>query len=144
MSNLISLESCSFILNGLTVSGWSDDTDAFSPPNIEALAEKIGADGKMVVTSTGNKGGDLTIKLLPNSHTAKILMNAFSAQLAGAAVEWHGLFKDHRNGVLITFLKGWLKSAPSGVQIGKGQVGNLEFVFTFERIIPDYSGALFL
>lgn len=144
MSNVISLESCSFILNGLTVSGWSDDTDAFMPPAIEGLSEKVGADGKMVVTSSGNKGGPLTIKLLPNSRTAKQLMNAFSAQQVGATIEWNGIFKDHRNGYLITFLRGYIKSAPTGASMGKGAIGNLEFTFVFERIIPDYTGVLFL
>lgn len=137
----MSLEQNTVVLNGHTVGGWSDDADAFSTPDVELLATKIGADGKMVVSSTGNKGGEVMIKLLANSKSAKFFMNVVTAQLVGGSVQWNGLYRDSRNGINVLLNQGYLTTAPLGPKIGKGDVANMEFVFTFERIIPDYSGA---
>ena len=62
-----SLEQTTVTLNGHTVTGWSDDTDALSLPSIDLSNVKRGASGEMVATTTGEKGGPVTIKLLPNS-----------------------------------------------------------------------------
>lgn len=144
MADVISLESFTLNLNGIEVDGWADDADAFTPPTVDSLAERVGADGKMVVVATGNKGGEVIVKLMPNSRAGKQIMNAYAAQVAGVVLQWNGIGMDHRNNVVTSFIGGYLKRATTGPTMGKGAVGNFEFTFVFEKIIPDYSGALFL
>jgi len=140
---MFSLEQSTLNLNGHNVTGWSDDTDALSFPSIDIATSKRGADGKKVSSSTGEKGGAVTIKLLANSKSTKFLMNAVTAQLNGSAVSWNGLFRDPVNGVSVAMTNGTLQNVPLGQTMGKGDVSNKEFVIDFELVIPDYSGANF-
>lgn len=137
-----SLEQVALVLNGHTVTGYGDDTDALSLPNIDLANVVRGADGKMVSVSTGDKGGPLVIKLLPNSPSVAFFMNAVTAQLNGASVKWNGLIRDSINQVNVALYNGTLSNAPLGQTMGKGDAGNREFTFEFERITPDYLTAL--
>jgi len=140
---MFSLEQSTLNLNGHNVTGWSDDTDALSFPSIDIATSKRGADGKKVSSSTGEKGGPVTIKLLANSKSTKFLMNAVTAQLNGAAVSWNGIFRDPVNGVSVAMTNGTLQNVPLGQTMGKGDVANKEFTIDFELVVPDYSGANF-
>lgn len=133
-----SLEQVSVNLNGHTVTGWSDDTDALSLPNIDLANIVRGADGQMTSTSTGEKGGPVILKLLPNSPSTKFFMTAVAAQQNGAAVKWNGLIRDSINQINVALINGTLQNAPLGQTIGKGESANREFTIEFERIIPDY------
>lgn len=138
-----SLEGSSFILNGHTVVGWSDDADALSMPNVDLANVTRGAGGTMVSTSTGEKGGPVIIKLLPNSPSAVFFMNALAAQQNGASVKWAGVYRDPLNGVVVAVAGGVLTNGPLGQTMGKGETANREFTFEFERITPDYLAANF-
>lgn len=138
-----SLEQSSLVLNGHTVTGWSDDADALSMPNVDLANVVRGADGGMVSTSTGDKGGPVIIKLRPNSPSTAFFMNAVTAQQNGAAVKWNGLYRDPLNQVVVALAGGVLTNAPLGQTMGKGETGNREFTFEFERITPDYQAANF-
>jgi len=133
-----SLEQVSVVLNGHTVTGWSDDTDALSLPNIDLANVVRGADGKMVSASTGDKGGPVVLKLLPNSPSVKFFMAAVAAQLNGANIVWQGIIRDSINQVNVALINGVLQNGPLGQTLGKGEAGNREFTIEFERIIPDY------
>ena len=137
-----SLEQVSLILNGHTVTGYSDDTDALSLPNIDIANVVRGADGKMVAVSTGDKGGPLVIKLLPNSPSVSFFMNVAVAQMNGAAVKWYGIIRDSINQTNTVLFKGTLSNVPLGQTMGKGVAGTREFTIEFERITPDYLTAL--
>lgn len=138
-----SLEQTVVVINGHTFTGFSDDTDAISFPNIDLATVVRGADGKMVAVSTGDKGGPFLIKLLPNSPSVKFMMNAVSAQLAGGSVKWNGIVRDALNQVNFALVNGTLTNAPVGQSIGKGSAKNAEFTIEFERILPDYLAATF-
>ena len=138
-----SLEQTTVILNGHTVTGWSDDADALSIPDIDISAIKRGADGKMVAASTGEKGGPVIIKLLANSPSVKFFQNIATAQLGGAAVVWAGIVRDAISGINVALLNGVLTHAPLGPTMGKGDIANREYTIEFESIIADYSGANF-
>lgn len=138
-----SLEQITVILNGHTVKGFSDATDAFSVPTVTFANVVRGADGRMVSVSTGDKGGPLVIKLLPNSPSVPFFMNAISAQLLGASITWYGLYRDSQNGISVGFTNGVLQIGPVGQTLGKGAAANQEFTFEFERIIPSYLAANF-
>ena len=140
---MFSLEQCTLNLNGVDITGWSDDTDALSFPNVDIATSKRGADGKKVTSSTGEKGGPVVIKLLANGKSTKFLMNAVTAQLNGSAVSWNGFFRDPVNGVTVAMTNGTLQNVPLGQTMGKGDVANKEFTIDFELVVPDYSGANF-
>jgi len=138
-----SLEQTVVILNGHAVTGWSEDADALSLPDIDISAVKRGADGKMVAASTGDKGGPVIVKLLANSPSVKFFQNIATSQLAGASVVWNGIIRDAINGINVALVNGILTHAPLGPTIGKGDVANREYTIEFESIIADYSGANF-
>ena len=135
------LEQTSVIINGHTFTGWSDDADALSLPDLELANVVRGADGKMVAVSTGNKGGPVIIKLLATSPSTKFMMNMVAAQMNGAGVSWNGIIRDSINQIAVTLVKGTLTLAPSGPTIGKGEVKNAEFTIEFEKTIPVYIAA---
>ncbi len=138
-----SAEQTVVVINGHTFTGFSDDTDAISFPNIDLANVVRGADGKMVAVSTGDKGGPFILKLLPNSPSVKFMMNSVAAQLHGGAVKWNGIVRDALNQVNFALINGTLTNAPVGQTIGKGEAKNAEFTIEFERITPDYLASTF-
>lgn len=138
-----SIENVSVVLNGHTVQGWSDDADALSLPNIDLANVVRGADGGMVSTSTGEKGGPVIFKLRPNSPSTAFFMNALAAQQNGASVSWNGLIRDSQNQTNAILTNGVLMNGPLGQTMGKGSTANREFTFEFELVVPDYSAAAF-
>ena len=71
-----SLQDVTFILNGHTVEGWSEDTDALTLPDaFEFASVRRGATGDMAAFSTGDRGGPVTLKLMPNSPSVPFFMN---------------------------------------------------------------------
>ena len=138
-----SLEQTSVIINGHAITGWSDDTDALTMPDIDIATIKRGADGKMIASSTGEKGGPVTFKLLANSPSVKFFQNLVSAQLRGAGVKYNGLIRDPINGINTVLSGGILSHAQLGQTMGKGDVANKEITIEFETITADYSGANF-
>lgn len=138
-----SLEKSVLQLNGHTFSGWSDDSDALGFEAVELASVKRGADGKMVATSTGAKGGPVTLKLLPNSSSAKFMQSSASSVQKGTKIIWSGTFRDAENGVTAKLENGILTKYPPLPTLGKGSVGNMEYVIEFETIEPDYTAASF-
>ena len=138
-----SLERCEFQLNGHTVVGWSDDAEALILPDVDLANIIRGADGKMTSTSSGEKGGPVIIKLLPNSPSVPFFLNAVLAQQNGASVVWAGIFRDPVTKITIAFVKGVLQHGPLGQTIGKGATKPLEFTIEFEKVLPDYSAVNF-
>lgn len=139
-----SLEQSVLTLNSHTFTGWSDDTDALLfPEEVELAIAKRGADGRMVTVSTGNKGGPVTIKLLPNSPSTKFMRQQATAIKNGAVVKFEGSFRIPNLGVSFSLVNGTLTVAPLGKTIGKGEVSNDMYTIEFERIDDDYGGANF-
>lgn len=138
-----SLEQVAVSLNGHTVTGWGDDTDGLSIPDVDLASVVRGADGKMVSVGTGNKGGAVVYKLLANSRSTKFLMNAVAAQLNGISVKWFCVVKDSVNQTLVTMTNGTLSNAPLGQTLGKGAAGNRNFTIEYETITPVYLAATF-
>ena len=136
-----SLEQIAVVINGHTVTGWGDDTDALSLPNIDLASVIRGAGGKMISVSTGEKGGPVIFKLLPNSPSTKFFMNAIAAQNSGASMKWNGSIRDSVNQVNIILSNGTLTNGPLGQTIGKGAAANREFTIEFETVTPDYMAA---
>ena len=142
-----SLQDVTVILNGHTVegeqtiSGWSEDTDALTLPDaFEFASVRRGATGDMAAFSTGDRGGPVSLKLLPNSPSVPFLMNQVTRILVERAkVIWDGSVKHSRTGASVTLKRGILISGPVWYTMGKGEVSNLTFTWEFEDIIPDFA-----
>ena len=93
-----SLQDVTVILNGHTVDGeqiirgWSEDTDALTLPDaFEFASVRRGATGDMAAFSTGDRGGPVTLKLLPNSPSVPFFMTQVTRILVERAVViWDG------------------------------------------------------
>ena len=142
-----SLQDVTVILNGHTVEGeqtirgWSEDTDALTLPDaFEFASVRRGATGDMAAFSTGDRGGPVTLKLLPNSPSVPFFMNQVTRILVERAeVIWDGSVKHSRTGASVTLKRGILISGPLWYTMGKGEAGNLTFNWEFEEIIPDFA-----
>lgn len=136
-----SLEQVAVYLNGHTITGWSDDTDGLSLPDVDLATIVRGADGKMVAVSTGNKGGPVVFKLVANSPSVKFFFNAVAAQLKGSPITWECVVRDSLTQTTVTMTKGTITNAPLGQTLGKGAAGNRNFTIEFETITPDYQAS---
>ncbi len=140
----ISLEGTTVELNGHIVQGWSDDSDALMMPDAFELATvRRGATGDMATFSTGDKGGPISIKLLPTSPSLPFFMQQLAVQLNGGAVVWDGKITNSQSGFGFTLERGVMTAGPLGQTMGRGEVANDTFTFEFERIIPDYAKVQF-
>jgi hypothetical protein len=138
-----SLQASTIILNGYEFTGWSSDTDGLTLPEIELAKTERGADGKMIATATGDKGGSVVFKLLANSPTTKFLQNIIAQkQTYGAIVLFSGTF-NFNTGIRTVVSKGVLTKGPAGPTLGKGQTKAHEFTMDFESIISEYLTANF-
>ena len=141
---IISLEGTTVELNGHVVQGWSDDSDALMmPDSFELASVRRGATGEMAAFSTGDKGGPVSVKLLPNSPSLPFFMQQLATQLNGAGAVWDGNIKNSQAGFGFTLVRGVMVSGPLGQTMGSGEVANATFTFEFERIIPDYDKVQF-
>ena len=131
--------------NGLDILGWSEDSAALTlPDSFEFASVRRGASGDMAAFSTGDKGGPVSLKLLPNSPSVPFLMQQVTLILQeDAVVVWHGNVKHTKSGISVALERGILVSGPLWYTMGKGEVGNLTFTWEFEQIIPKFDGVSF-
>ena len=144
MSLFASIEHTRFELNGHRVQGWSEDGDSLMMPDVELATIQRGADGKMMAISTANRGGPITIKLLPNSLSTKFFMQQAAVLQRGGRVVFSGSIVNQQTGVSVHELRnGVMTTWPLGQTQGKGEAAAREFVFEFETITVNYDAADF-
>ena len=144
MSLHFSAEHTTLILNDHRVVGFSADADAISFPDLELAQVERGADGLMVVSSTGNKGGQFIIKLMPNSPSTQFFMQQITQIQRGAAIEFGGTINNEVVRVSGRLDRGAIITGPAGQTIGKGSAAAREFIFEFETLLSNYDGANFV
>ena len=97
-----------------TLEGFSGDSDAFSMPEINRITEgTTGADGRIIYSSTGIKGGEVSLKFLANSKSVKPLEEIHAALNAFVDPKfylWKLTFTDPINDITIGFFEGVLKT----------------------------------
>ena len=136
------LANVTMVLSGHEVRGWSEDTDALMLPDaFEVATVRRGGTGDMAVFSTGDRGGPVTIKLLPHSPSANFFSEQLNRVKNGTVVVWDGSIHDSQTGVRVTLSGGQLVSGRLGPTVGKGEAANFEFTFEFTDIDTDYSAA---
>ena len=123
------------------IRGWSEDTDALTLPDaFEFASVRRGATGQMAAFSTGDRGGPVTLKLMPNSPSVPFLMTQVARILRDKAeVIWDGSVKHGRSGASVTLKRGVLVSGPLWYTMGKGEAGNPTFTWEFQEIIPNFT-----
>ena len=131
-------------LNGHVVEGWSDDADALMmPDSFELFTERVGPDATAYFR-TANRGGEVTLKLLPNSISAIYFVQQLTAILVDSArIRWDGSVRDVANGISATLVNGVMKQTPLGITGGAGDFANRNFMFFFDEIVPDYTNPSF-
>ena len=136
----LSLHETKVILNKHEVQGWSEDSGALTLPDaFEFASVRRGATGDMVAFSTGDRGGPVSLSLLPTSPSAVFLMKLVNEiHKNRARVIWEGSVKHTPTGASAQLNRGILMSAPLWYTMGKGEVGNLTFTWEFEEIIPNF------
>lgn len=131
----MSITQGAFTINGHLVSGWSDSSDCLAfPDSVEFSAFKKGATGTMISTATGERGGPVTIKVLPNSPTAAFFAKLIKQKENGIPVQFEATWVNPVAGEFITCSGGTMVSGPKGTTYGKGEVGEKVYVFEFEDI----------
>ena len=76
-----SFQDYSVLVNGVELSGFADGDDAFmAERRVDSASDKVGADGKMMVSISADKSGEFTFKLQQTSPSNKMLMALLGLQ----------------------------------------------------------------
>lgn len=138
-----SLFQTTMILNNHRVEGWSEDEDALMMPDITLGTTVRGGDGLMLTQSTGDLGGEVTIKLLAHSKSCQFFMQQHELIRRGAQVIWNGSIDYGAIGARVVLRAGSMLTGPSGQTLGKGRAQTRQFVIDFQEIAKNYDGGLF-
>ncbi len=140
----LSLHETTFIINEHKVQGWSEDAGALTLPDaFEFATVRRGATGDMVAFSTGDRGGPVSLSLLPTSPSLSFFMKQVTAIREGKRVIWEGSVEYTPTGARVDLTRGILMSGPLGFTLGKGDVGNMTFTWEFEDIVPNFDSVKF-
>ena len=131
------LQATTIILNGVPITGFSDDSDAVSfSDDGDIIDKKQGADGKMWFGFTGKTGGDVMLKLAPNSDSLIFLNGLYQGIKTGNIVEVNGTII-YEGGSSCVMIQGIMSKAPNGFTQGAGVAANMEYTISFEKILFD-------
>ena len=139
----IGIEYVTMQIGPYPIKGWSDDSDALMmPEEWEGFTTKRGADGVLLAIRNGIRGGEVAIKLMPGTDTAKILQKEIGiAAQTGTLVLWQGRIEDTSTGFTWNLYNGILTKGPLGQTYGKEDAANKVFTFDFEEIIQIINGS---
>lgn len=135
MSKVISPDNSKLILNGHLFKGYADVNDAIQVPDRNIRDMKRGADGEILLGSTGQRGENLTITLLPNSTSfLDYMLPQIEAENNGAIIQYNGAIYYRSIGVTVSLQEGYLTTIPSIITVGQGFAGNIKIGWGFNRI----------
>lgn len=124
---------------GHRITGLADEDPPVEMPIIEVETETWGKDGTLYTDSTGRRGGEVKVKLLPTSVSTKHLMRKFAEIQGGRRINWEGFYGDILLNQHSLLRGGRMKMAPATISPGV----TAEFTFVFEEIIPSFDSAEF-
>lgn len=137
----VSLEHTVVTVNGHRAQGWANTADALQMPDLVLAEEAFGADGTLLASSTGMKGGAIILKFLANSPTAAFLFRQLASIQRGSVINFEATIENRQAGWRVNCARGFMKQAPLGQTLGNAVAPAREFTITFETIIPNYDGA---
>ena len=123
------------IVNGVEITGWADGDDVIDiKRRTDSASDKVGADGKMMVSISADKSGEITFKLQQTSSSNKFLMALTALQEAAGTnfVPVTVLFQDTYRNDMAAGTVGYLKK-PADMTRGT-QAQNTEWVIVVERL----------
>jgi Protein of unknown function (DUF3277) len=123
------------LINGVEISGFSDGDDAISMKRLSDLAShKIGSDGRMMVSLSSDRSGEITIKLQQTSGSNKYLNALANSQQAldTRFIPVLVYMSDTYRGDTASGVPGYLKKLPDLVRGEKGQ--NQDWVIVVENL----------
>ena len=128
------------ILNGERITEFADEDPPVELGERTTMETTRGMDGALYGRGTNQLGVTLTVKLLPTAKQVKKWMEVVARSLNHEFIVFRGSYSDPRLGYVYHLEGGFLVSHSSGI----GTPGvTAEFVFDFERVIPDYANARF-
>ena len=140
MTMNVSLEHTTVTINGHVCEGWAAAADALSLPVLQLANHDVGPDGLKVVSSTGMRGGIVTLKLLANSRSRAFFSQQVAEIQRGAVIVFEGSISNSQTGETTRLERGHMEIAPLGTSLGNGTPPELGFQIHFESIISSYDG----
>ena len=137
MADIMDINATVLTLNGIRIQGFGDDAETLTLPRIRILDWVVGADGQLEFRGTGNKGGEMGIKLLPTGQSVRQLQRWFRQGLDGMHQPFNGTV-ERPDGSLTVIRNGGLFEGDTGPNQGQGSASLLEFMFMFETVRPAY------
>ena len=135
-----SSEDVTIVLNGHEVEGLSDDGLSM-PDAVDATTVRMGSrPGDKAFFRTAERGGEVTVPLLPTSLSLPFFMQQAMVHHDGGTVVWDGTVIERRRNITHTLSRGMLTQYPVGLSAG-AEAANRDFVFNFTEIVSDYSSA---
>lgn len=129
------IDTTSVVLNGQQLSGFSEEENAIEIPEITLANVKYGADGRMITSSTGTKGGPVTFRFLFTSPSVIFLNDLAEQQKKGAIIVYNCVIVSHSTGLKAELKRGSMLTYPFMPTLGKGSVGSAVYGFSFEECI---------
>ena len=145
MADAIALQDVTVTIDGIEITGWSDDSDCLMQPQAnEAVNKKIGALGDVLYTSNPNRrGAPLTIKLLASSPAVPQLQRRAEAWRDNDVLIFDGSIANRRTGERQQLLEGTFETYPRGTTYGAGEVANMEYSLFFEDYIGNFDSVVY-
>ncbi len=135
-----SSEDVSIVLNGHEVQGLSDDGITM-PDAVDATTVRMGSrPGDKAFFRTAERGGEVTISLLPTSPSLKFFAQQAAVHHNGGIVQWEGEVIERQRNVTHIMRRGILMQYPMGLT-ASAEAANRAFVLNFTEIESDYSAA---
>ena len=145
MADALSLQDVDVVIDGIAITGWSDDADCLMQPQADAVVNmRKGALGDVFYTSNPDaRGGELVIKLIPTSPSVRDLQRLVTAARNGDIMIIQGDIHNRLSGERQGLEGGTLLEGPKGTTYGSGDVRNMEYKFYFEDYIGDFEQVVY-
>lgn len=121
-----------FTVNGERVTGFANEDPPVEFPDIDLIERTRGPDGTAHDLSTGTKGGEVMVKLLPTSRFVGVVLRWMARILNDEILDFEGSYADSRLGISSLLRGGKLIKCPPAVVPGE----TFECTFDFEEIVP--------
>lgn len=123
-------------IGGIRVEGFTNDSDAFMPPQeIEGVTVVTGADGTHERFDTGERGGEVVVKLQASSPTVPKFLRQVERQKQGDNVNWDMHARNLSSNFRTEGRDGVCTKWPGGEQVGGSAIGAMQFTFDYQEII---------
>ena len=109
----ISLARSVVTLNSHTIEGYADDSEVITLPSITLAETTVGADGKLIAQNTADRGGEVSIKLMPKSTSATYFFKEFIKILNGDDIVWNGTVSYGPGNPRVTLSNGVMTEGPA-------------------------------